>query len=74
MKLKIRNNFLNILLGLLLVGIPSALVCRHYINTHRILIYFNMFIVRDVNGDFLKHTFEFYIKSQKQSCDTKFYW
>lgn len=70
----VRKGFLLKLgLGLLLL-VPCSLMARWYLNHHRLYVYLNVFVVRDVNGQVIKHDFQFYIKGMKQRCDPGYIW
>jgi hypothetical protein len=70
----VRKSFLKKALLFFLLMLPFSLGTRHYMSTHRIIVYFNLFVVRDVDGNLLRHQFEFYIKTQEQHCEPGFYW
>lgn len=72
--LTIRKSFLLVCGLALALGLPSALACRQYINKHRMYVFLNVFVVRDMNGNVVRHNFEFYIRGQKQGCSDHLYW
>lgn len=70
----VSKQFWYIISLLLLIGLPTSFCFRSYINSHMTLLYLNVFLVRDVNGNILKKDFRFYIKGRKQSCNDKYIW
>jgi hypothetical protein len=69
-----RKSFLKKAAIFFLLMLPISLGTRRYLMTHRIIIYLNLFVVRDVDGNLIRHQFEFYIKKQEQHCEPGYYW